>query len=96
MMVTPQIWINDGNLVVPGRTSLIGVPDNIVLRGVEEAAVGVKNGEGELVGAVAVDELAELHHGDDVTHSCSYVQHYYVYHGGCYCSFVWVWCCVFS
>ncbi|KAM0956572.1 hypothetical protein COP2_025490 [Malus domestica] len=85
MTVTPQISINDGNLVVHGRTSLTGVPDNIVLRGVEEAAVGGKNGDGELVGTVAVDELAELHHGDDVTRSWSCVQLYYVSHGGCCC-----------
>ncbi|KAB2597486.1 hypothetical protein D8674_000406 [Pyrus ussuriensis x Pyrus communis] len=85
MTVTPQIWINDRNLVVHGRTSLTGVPDNIILRGVEEAVVGVKNGDGELVGVVAVDELAELHHGDDVTYSCYCVQHYYVSHGGCCC-----------
>ncbi|KAB2602739.1 galactinol--sucrose galactosyltransferase 2 [Pyrus ussuriensis x Pyrus communis] len=74
MTVTLQIWINDGNLVVHGRTSLTGVPDNIVLRGVEEATIGVKNGDGEL-----------LHHGDDVTHSYSCVQHYYVSHDGCCC-----------
>ncbi|KAK6939311.1 hem peroxidase [Dillenia turbinata] len=31
MLVTPKISINDGNLVVHGKTILTGVPDNIVL-----------------------------------------------------------------
>ncbi|XP_043690905.1 probable galactinol--sucrose galactosyltransferase 2 isoform X3 [Telopea speciosissima] len=31
MTVTPKIYINDGNLVVHGKTVLTGVPDNIVL-----------------------------------------------------------------
>lgn len=31
MTVTPKISINDGNLVVHGKTILTGVPDNIVL-----------------------------------------------------------------
>ncbi|GAU43634.1 hypothetical protein TSUD_24030 [Trifolium subterraneum] len=31
MTVTPRISVNDGNLVVHGKTILTGVPDNIVL-----------------------------------------------------------------
>lgn len=31
MTVTPKISVNDGNLVVHGKTILTGVPDNIVL-----------------------------------------------------------------
>lgn len=31
MTVTPKISVNDGNLVVQGKTILTGVPDNIVL-----------------------------------------------------------------
>lgn len=31
MTVTPKIWVNQGNLVVHGKTILTEVPDNIVL-----------------------------------------------------------------
>lgn len=31
MTVTPKITVNDGKLVVHGKTLLTGVPDNIVL-----------------------------------------------------------------
>lgn len=31
MTITPKISVNDGNLVVHGKTILTGVPDNIVL-----------------------------------------------------------------
>lgn len=31
MTVTPKISVNDGNLVVHGKTILTGVPDNVVL-----------------------------------------------------------------
>ena len=31
MTVTPKISVNDGNLVIHGKTILTGVPDNVVL-----------------------------------------------------------------
>ena len=43
MTVTPNISINDGNLVVHGKTILTGVPENIVLTpgcGVAGAFIG--------------------------------------------------------
>ncbi|TQD84050.1 hypothetical protein C1H46_030372 [Malus baccata] len=36
-------------------------------RGIDEAAIGIENGDGQFVWPVAVeDELAKLYHGDDV------------------------------
>ncbi|XP_048431958.1 probable galactinol--sucrose galactosyltransferase 2 isoform X2 [Pyrus x bretschneideri] len=49
MTVTPQISINDGNLVVHGRTILTGVPDNIVLT----PGTGVGLVAGAFIGATA-------------------------------------------
>lgn len=58
--------------------------------GVDNAAAGVENGDGEFVGAVAVDnELAQLHHGDDMPHPRRCVQYNDVSHGG---SCDWWWC----
>lgn len=48
MTVTPKISINDGNLVVHGKTILKGVPDNIVLT--PGAGLG-----GAFIGATAPD-----------------------------------------
>lgn len=49
MTVTPKISINDGNLVVHGKTLLTGVPDNIVLT----PGSGVGLVEGAFIGATA-------------------------------------------
>ncbi|XP_077211917.1 seed imbibition 2 [Tasmannia lanceolata] len=49
MTVTPKISINDGNLVVQGKTILTGVPDNIQLT----PGSGVGLLEGAFVGATA-------------------------------------------
>ncbi|CAI9099979.1 OLC1v1036884C2 [Oldenlandia corymbosa var. corymbosa] len=49
MTVTPKININDGNLVVHGKTILTGVPDNIVLT----PGSGVGLVEGAFLGASA-------------------------------------------
>ncbi|KAB2608268.1 galactinol--sucrose galactosyltransferase 2 [Pyrus ussuriensis x Pyrus communis] len=49
MTVTPQISINDGNLVVHGKTILTGVPDNIVLT----PGTGVGLLAGAFIGATA-------------------------------------------
>ncbi|MCI62821.1 putative galactinol-sucrose galactosyltransferase 2, partial [Trifolium medium] len=49
MTVTPRISVNDGNLVVQGKTILSEVPDNIVL------TPGIGNGivTGAFIGATA-------------------------------------------
>lgn len=52
-------------------------------RGVGGASGGVENGDGEFMGVVLENELAELHHGDDVPHSWSCIEDYGVCH--CYC-----------
>lgn len=49
MTITPKISINDGNLVVQGKTILTGVPDNIVLT----PATGQGLVAGAFVGATA-------------------------------------------
>ena len=49
MTVTPKISINDGNLVVHGKTILTGVPDNIVLT----PGSGVGLVAGAFIGATA-------------------------------------------
>ncbi|CAK9165091.1 unnamed protein product [Ilex paraguariensis] len=49
MTVTPKISINDGNLVVHGKTILTGVPDNIVLT----PGAGVGLVVGAFIGATA-------------------------------------------
>lgn len=49
MTVIPQISINDGNLVVQGKTILTGVPDNIVLT----PGTGVGLVAGAFIGATA-------------------------------------------
>ncbi|TQD68801.1 hypothetical protein C1H46_045666 [Malus baccata] len=49
MTVTAQISINDGNLVVHGKTILTGVPDNIVLT----PGTGVGLLAGAFIGATA-------------------------------------------
>ncbi|KAA8517057.1 hypothetical protein F0562_017125 [Nyssa sinensis] len=49
MTVTPKISINDGNLVVHGKTILTGVPDNIVLT----PGSGVGLAAGAFIGAIA-------------------------------------------
>lgn len=49
MTVTPKISINDGNLVVHGKTILTGVPDNIVLT----PGSGVGLVTGAFIGATA-------------------------------------------
>ncbi|XP_057982125.1 probable galactinol--sucrose galactosyltransferase 2 isoform X2 [Malania oleifera] len=49
MTVTPNISINDGNLVVHGNTILTGVPDNIVLT----PGSGVGLTDGAFIGATA-------------------------------------------
>ncbi|KAM7500189.1 hypothetical protein LguiA_024603 [Lonicera macranthoides] len=51
MTVTPKISINDGNLVVHGKTILTGVPDNIVLT----PGSGVGLVTGAFIGATASD-----------------------------------------
>ncbi|XP_007028791.2 PREDICTED: probable galactinol--sucrose galactosyltransferase 2 [Theobroma cacao] len=51
MTVTPRISINDGNLVVHGKTILTGVPDNIVLT----PGSGVGLVAGTFIGATASD-----------------------------------------
>ena len=51
MTVTPKISINDGNLVVQGKTILTGVPDNIVLT----PGPGVGLVTGAFIGATASD-----------------------------------------
>ncbi|KAJ4706423.1 Alkaline alpha-galactosidase seed imbibition protein [Melia azedarach] len=51
MTVTPKISINDGNLVVHGKTILTGVPDNIVLT----PGSGVGLVAGAFIGASASD-----------------------------------------
>lgn len=51
MTVTPKISINDGNLVVHGKTILTGVPDNIVLT----PGSGVGLVAGAFIGATASD-----------------------------------------
>ncbi|KAL9659605.1 hypothetical protein QQ045_024412 [Rhodiola kirilowii] len=51
MTVTPNITINDGNLVVHGRTVLKGVPDNIILT----PGSGVGLVTGTFIGASAAD-----------------------------------------
>ncbi|XP_050227456.1 probable galactinol--sucrose galactosyltransferase 2 isoform X2 [Mercurialis annua] len=51
MTVTPNISINDGNLVVHGKTILTGVPDNIVLT----PGSGVGLVAGAFIGASASD-----------------------------------------
>ena len=49
MTVTPRISVNDGNLVVHGKTILTGVPDNVVLT----AGSGLGLLAGAFVGATA-------------------------------------------
>lgn len=49
MTVTPNISINDGNLVVHGKTILTGVPENIVLT----PGSGVGLVAGAFIGATA-------------------------------------------
>lgn len=49
MTVTPKISVNDGNLVVHGKTILTGVPDNIVLT----PGTGVGLVAGAFIGATA-------------------------------------------
>ncbi|XP_061373681.1 probable galactinol--sucrose galactosyltransferase 2 [Gastrolobium bilobum] len=49
MTVTPKISVEDGNLVVHGKTILTGVPDNIVL----SPGCGNELGSGAFVGATA-------------------------------------------
>lgn len=49
MTVTPNISVNEGNLVVHGKTILRGVPDNIVLT--PESGVGLV--AGAFIGATA-------------------------------------------
>ncbi|KAI9080741.1 hypothetical protein K1719_037254 [Acacia pycnantha] len=49
MTVTPKIYVNDGNLVVHGKTILTGVPDNIILT----PGSGVGLVAGEFLGATA-------------------------------------------
>ena len=49
MTVTPKISINDGNLLVHGKTILTGVPDNIVLT----PGSGVGPVAGAFIGATA-------------------------------------------
>ncbi|GAU43635.1 hypothetical protein TSUD_24040 [Trifolium subterraneum] len=49
MTVTPRISVNDGNLVVHGKTILTGVPDNIVLT--PETGKGIVTGA--FIGATA-------------------------------------------
>lgn len=49
MTVTPNISINDGNLVVHGKTILTGVPENIVLT----PGSGVGLVAGTFIGATA-------------------------------------------
>ncbi|KAL7138491.1 hypothetical protein ABFS83_10G167800 [Erythranthe nasuta] len=49
MTVTPNISVNDGNLVVHGKTILTGVPDNVVLA----PGSGVGLVEGAFIGASA-------------------------------------------
>ncbi|KAL5986681.1 putative galactinol--sucrose galactosyltransferase 2 [Asimina triloba] len=51
MTVTPKISINDGNLVVHGKTILTGVPDNIVLT----PGSGVGLVTGAFIGATSSD-----------------------------------------
>lgn len=51
MTITPGISINDGNLVVHGKTILTGVPDNIVLT----PASGLGLVAGAFIGATASD-----------------------------------------
>ncbi|KAF9592750.1 hypothetical protein IFM89_017320 [Coptis chinensis] len=51
MTVTPKISINEGNLVVHGKTILTGVPDNIVLT----PGSGVGLDAGAFIGATASD-----------------------------------------
>lgn len=51
MTVTPSISINDGKLVVHGKTILTGVPDNIVLT----PGSGLGLMAGAFVGATASD-----------------------------------------
>ncbi|KAK8620993.1 hypothetical protein V6N13_067441 [Hibiscus sabdariffa] len=51
MTVTPRISINDGNLVVHGKTILTGIPDNIVLT----PGSGVGLLAGAFIGATASD-----------------------------------------
>ncbi|KAK6945302.1 Glycosyl hydrolases 36 [Dillenia turbinata] len=51
MTVTPKISINDGNLVVQGKTILTGVPDNIVLT----PGSDVGHVAGAFIGAFASD-----------------------------------------
>lgn len=49
MTVTPKISVNDGNLVVHGKTILTGVPENIVL------TPGSGGVAGAFIGATASD-----------------------------------------
>ncbi|KAG5552429.1 hypothetical protein RHGRI_010489 [Rhododendron griersonianum] len=56
MTVTPKISVNDGNLVVHGKTILKGVPDNIVLT----PGSGVGLVAGAFIGATA-DDSKSLH-----------------------------------
>ncbi|XP_072951405.1 probable galactinol--sucrose galactosyltransferase 2 [Typha angustifolia] len=56
MTVTPSITIDDGNLVVHGKTILTGVPDNIILA----HGSGADLAEGAFIGAAA-DDSKSLH-----------------------------------
>ncbi|XP_073005919.1 probable galactinol--sucrose galactosyltransferase 2 [Typha latifolia] len=56
MTVTPSITIDDGNLVVHGKTILTGVPDNIILT----HGSGADLAEGAFIGAAA-DDSKSLH-----------------------------------
>ena len=56
MTVTPKISVNDGNLVVHGKTILTGVPDNIVLTPGSGAGLVA----GAFIGATASDN-SSLH-----------------------------------
>ncbi|GMH08172.1 hypothetical protein Nepgr_010012 [Nepenthes gracilis] len=49
MTITPKICINDGNLVVHGKTILTGVPDNIILT----PGTGVGLVDGAFIGATS-------------------------------------------
>lgn len=56
MTITPQISVNDGNLVVQGKTILTGVPNNIVLT----SGQGIGPATGAFIGATA-DNSKSLH-----------------------------------
>lgn len=51
MTVTPSISVNDGSLVVHGKTILTGVPDNITLT----PGTGVGLMAGAFIGATATN-----------------------------------------